>query len=63
MKVKNMNFAFLAPFFCLETLRIPHPPLPLPPRLHLQHMEFPRQGIKLDGTATATWDPSCLCDL
>ena len=36
---------------------------------HLQHMEVPRLGVKLElqlpayTTATATLDPSCICDL
>ena len=36
---------------------------------HLQHMEFPGQGVKLElqlpayATATAIPDPSCICDL
>ena len=35
----------------------------------LQHMEIPRRGVKLElhlppyATATAMWDPSCICDL
>ena len=37
--------------------------------LHPWHMEVPRLGVKLElqlpayATATATWDPSCVCDL
>ena len=37
--------------------------------LHLQHVEVPRLGVKLElqllaySTATATKDPSCICDL
>ena len=37
--------------------------------LHLQHMEFPRIGVKLElqqlayTTATAMWDPSGICSL
>ena len=37
--------------------------------LHLWHMEVPRLGVKLElqlpayGTATATPDASCICDL
>ena len=37
--------------------------------LHLQHMEVPRLGVKSElqllvyATATATWDPSCVCDV
>ena len=37
--------------------------------LHLWHMEVPRLGVQLElqmpayTTATATWDPSCVCDL
>ena len=37
--------------------------------LHLQHMEIPRLGVKSElylpacATATATPDPSCICDL
>ena len=37
--------------------------------LHTRHMEVPRWGVELDlqlpasTTATATWDPSLLCDL
>ena len=37
--------------------------------LHLQHTELPRLGVKLElhlqtyTTATATWDPSHICDL
>ena len=36
---------------------------------HLQHIEVPRLGVKLElqllgyATATATWDPSHICDL
>ena len=36
---------------------------------HLEHMEFPRLGVKLEPqlltypTATATWDLSHVCDL
>ena len=36
---------------------------------HLQHMEIPRLEVKSElqlpayTTATATWDPSCICDL
>ena len=36
---------------------------------HPQHMEAPRLGVTLElflpayTTATATWDPSCVCDL
>ena len=36
---------------------------------HPEHMEVPRQGVKLElqlsayTTATATQDPSCICDL
>ena len=36
---------------------------------HLQHMEVPRLGVKSELqllaciTATATWDPSSICDL
>ena len=34
---------------------------------HLWHMEVPRLGFELElqlpATATATWDPSCVCDL
>ena len=37
--------------------------------LHPQHIEVPRLGVKSElqlpvyTTATATWDPSCICDL
>ena len=37
--------------------------------LHLRHMEVPRLGAELElqlpayATATATWDPSLICDL
>ena len=37
--------------------------------LHPQHMEVPRLGVQSElqlsayTTATATWDPSCICDL
>ena len=35
----------------------------------MQHMEIPKLGVKSElqlpayTTATATWDPSCICDL
>ena len=38
-------------------------------RLHQQHMEVPRLGVELElqllayAAATATRDPSCVCDL
>ena len=37
--------------------------------LHTRHMEIPRLGVELElqplayTTATAMWDPSCICDL
>ena len=37
--------------------------------LHPRHMSVPRLGVKLElqlpayNTATATWDPSCVCNL
>ena len=37
--------------------------------LHLQHMEVPRLGVESElqlltyATATAMWDPSCICNL
>ena len=44
----------LASFFCLLGL-------------HLRYMEIPRLGVESDlqllATATATWDPSHVCDL
>ena len=36
---------------------------------HLRHVDVPRLGVKLElqppayTTATATWEPSCTCDL
>ena len=37
--------------------------------LHLQHMEVPRPGVEVElqlpacATASATWDPRCICNL
>ena len=37
--------------------------------LHMRHMEVPRRGVESElqlpayATATATWDPSHICDL
>ena len=46
---------------------IPSPPPPCSLGLHMQHMEFPRQGLELQlpayTAAIATWDPSRICDL
>ena len=54
------QFGFFAGFFFLSFVLLgPHP----------QHMEVPRLGVELElqlppyTTATATWDPSCVCDL
>ena len=50
------SFPHPLPFFSLFLLA-----------LHPQHMEVPRLGVESElqllAAATATWDPSCYCDL
>ena len=66
------SFPFLSfPFLPFPSLSLPSslPPFLLFLGLHLQHMEVPRLGVKLElqvlayATAMAIWDLSCVCDL
>ena len=56
MSMKDVNFIENNFFSCFLG---PHP----------QHMEVPRLGVESElqlpayTTATATWDPNCICDL
>ena len=57
--LQHLLFSFFVLFFCFFCFLGPHP----------RHMKVPRLEVKLKlqllvyTTATAMWDPSCICDL